>query len=70
MFSKEPAVIIAGIAAVVIAALQTLAGSGIIVSSTGQSIVNVLLVIIPLIAGLITRSIVTAPANLPAPPAS
>ena len=54
--TSEPAAIIGLIASLVVVVAQTVLGSGLIVSNTGQSLLNLLITLAPLIAGLLIRS--------------
>lgn len=55
----EPALLIGLAGTIIVGILTQVAGSGIVVNSQGQSALNLLLVIVPLIVGFITRSFVT-----------
>lgn len=57
-FSKEPAAWIGLAATIIVGALTTVAGSGLVHGGT-LDLVNVLVSVVPLIAGLIARQFVT-----------
>ena len=64
-FSAEPAAWIGLIATVLVGVLTQVAGSGLI-SDKGVDVLNTLIAVIPVIAGLIIRQFVTP---VPTPPA-
>ena len=55
---NEPAVVIGLVGTIIVGALTTVAGSG-LVTGSGLDVVNALITIVPLIFGLITRNFVT-----------
>lgn len=70
-FGAEPAAWIGLVATIVVGALTQIVGSGLITSADGLNVLNALIAVIPVLAGLVIRQFVTpaAPAPAPAPPA-
>ena len=58
----EPALLIGLIGSIIVGALQQISDSG-VVNGSGLQLVGLLITILPLIFGFITRSIVTSPAT-------
>ena len=63
-FSKEPALWIGLIGSIVLAVAQAVAGSGVISANAGQTLLNVVGTLVPLIVGIVTRFFVS-PATTP-----
>ena len=55
----EPAVIIGLVASIIVLVAQQVLGSGVVTNANGVSILNLIISIVPLIAGIITRQFVT-----------
>ncbi len=71
IFDKEPAVIIGTVLTIVVAAIATISGNGFIsdaaagkATDLANSIAQLLILLAPLIAGVITRQNVYAPATV------
>lgn len=58
LLRTEPAALIGLAATVIVGALTTVAGSGLI-SGNGLDVVNLLITVVPLVAGLIARNFVS-----------
>ena len=59
IWSKEPAVVIGLVASIIVVVAQQVAASGIVTSAGAVQWLNLIISVVPLIAGLLTRSQVT-----------
>lgn len=72
VLAKEPAALIGLLAGIIVAVAQQVVGSG-IVTGSGLQVLDLVISIVPVVAGLLIRGLVTpttAPAPAPAPPAA
>jgi hypothetical protein len=65
-FQKEPAAIIGLIATIVVLVAQQVLASGIVTSAGGLNLLNLVISVTPVIAGLVIRQFVYSPATVSA----
>lgn len=64
IFGREPAFIVGLVGSCVVAIVQTFAAQGVITNDQAQTVVNVVGVLVPVIAGIVARFWVYSPATV------